>query len=941
MKKFLMYVIIVVTCLFLGFTIYYLTQNNENIYITVSKDESIYKNKDDSLLLDDLLVWTKPYKTTTLSIKSADENVVSYDENTKRFNCVGGGFTTITITPSNDRFGPFVFGVYVGDGTIANPYTIATAEELAKIGNDDNLKFTLSSSYILSKDIDLKSFNDGVWTPLGKFAGNFDGAGHIIYNLNITAGTNVGLFSELEGSALVEDVKFSNATLNGSFTNAGVVAGVNRGTIGKCEILSARLTNTLASGNTGAIVGSNIFDVTTGMVNMCSVKAEITSNGVVGGLVGYNKSSIVLNSRAIINSFEASASTAVFGGLVGVNKSTFDTEEEVYYASAIKNSYVVINKVTGSATLGAVVGENAEETYTSQSFFNTYVGCIYALETNVSMDLAGKGKNILTSDAKSNMTSVSKAQLLDKNTYSGYNFNTVWLINQSESANINYQGAYETYKIVAIGKEITPDQQSLQDFLNVVRANIKTNTTTYRVTKDVVVDLKNAQWETIAPNQSEPMRASIIVDDGVSCVITNFKLSGTNSSFFGYISGNTIIKGITFKDKITVESCDSDNSGIVATGLLNGATLDGVKVVNYNSIKTQAKNAGVICGLNKGTITNCSVECDELKELNVRLSDSLTSVGAIVGTNDGSVTNCLVDGVKVAVDISLNRAGSINLGGVTGTTSAGMSGNKVYGFVCDTTASGTVYAGGVVGYTTAGSYEIYKCLSNANISINSSNDQAFLGGITGIVSGGVTIKGSFYNNGQLSACNVGGLAGISNGTIFSCYVGGDGCQLTGKKVGGLVCRTYGKLTDCYVLSVLNSIDKKSVLCGLTAFVGPECYIEHCFSNAYFTGAGKFYAESVSEFRTWAPIQWFSNISNPTYWGPVINNIILVNNNAHVQTTTPIGIIKSGYIEVTKEECDGTTGNYSVFKDKAGFDTTIWEFDSELGFPTLKDIAVAD
>ena len=31
-KKFLLYIAVIVTCLFLGFTIYYLAKNNENIY---------------------------------------------------------------------------------------------------------------------------------------------------------------------------------------------------------------------------------------------------------------------------------------------------------------------------------------------------------------------------------------------------------------------------------------------------------------------------------------------------------------------------------------------------------------------------------------------------------------------------------------------------------------------------------------------------------------------------------------------------------------------------------------------------------------------------------------------------------------------------------------------------------------------------------------------
>ena len=250
MKKFLIYVVIVVTCLFLGFTVYYLTKNNETIYLTLSKDEAIYKNTGESIWLDNLIEWTKPYKDTTLEITSGDSNVVTYDENTKRFDCIGGGFTSITITPSNTNFGPFIFEIYVGDGTLNNPYVIETAQDLALIGNDPELKFNLSNSYILTNDIELKSYNGGVWTPLGAFTGNFDGNNYTIYNLNITSGSNAGLFASVENGAVVENVKFASATVNGTFDNVGLVAGVNRGTIGKCEVLSATITNTSTSGYT-------------------------------------------------------------------------------------------------------------------------------------------------------------------------------------------------------------------------------------------------------------------------------------------------------------------------------------------------------------------------------------------------------------------------------------------------------------------------------------------------------------------------------------------------------------------------------------------------------------------------------------------------------------------------------------------------------------------
>ena len=939
MKKFLMYVIIVITCLFLGFTIYYLTQNNENIYMTISKEETIYKNKGESILLDDLLTWTKPYKTTTIAISSADENVVMYDENTKRFDCLSGGFSSITITPSNDKFGPFVFDIHVGDGTMANPYIIDSVEDLALIGNDPQLRFNLTNSYILTKDIDLQSYNNGVWASLGELVGSFNGDGHTIYNLNVTTGSSAGLFASIARTGMVENVKFSNAVINGAFDNIGVVAGVNKGTVGKIQVLSADITNTSLTGNTGVIVGSNEWDTTAGLVNMCSATAVITANGNVGGLVGYNKSSIVLNSYAVVNKFTTNNTTAFFGGLVGVNSSTYNTEGEVYYASAIKNSYVVINAVEGNANIGAVLGKNEEATYAGQMYFNKYIGCIYALNTGVTANSVAVEDTTIKAEDKANFINKSKEQLLEKATYAGYNFDTVWQIKDAETASLNYNGAYEVYNIIAVGKEITPDVTPLIDFLRGLVGHTSENSATYKVNKDTVIDLNGEYWETIAPRESEPLLASIYVEDGFTCVIKNFKLRNANSSFFGYISGNTLISGITFEN-VTVESCSAENSAIVATGLLKGATLDKITIKDYKEIDTQAKNAGIICGLNKGTISNCSVICSELKGFKVSLSENLTNAGAIVGNNDGYVDNCKVDMVQLNVNVNTKRDGSLNYGGIAGISSNTISNCKVVGFYSETTATGTVYAGGIVGYmSTTGASIVNKSYSMATLKVIDSNSKAYVAGIAGYVAGGANIKGSFHSAGELWASNIGGIAGINDGTIYSSYVGE--CQLKGYKVGGLATLINGKVTDCYVLADITTPGNSGKLCGIAFYIGPNCYVEHNFSNATFSGNAEYFAETTAEFRANKYVRGLADLFGKDKFGKFTNNIILVNNNAKIQPSSELFNKKTGWIDCSLDQCNGTTGNYSVFKDKAGFDTNVWNFDVESGFPTLKEVAIAD
>ena len=101
-----------------------------------------------------------------------------------------------------------------GTGETGNPYQIATAEQLAAIGNDPNL---LDKCYVQVADIDLDPnlpggyvFEEaviapdildanGLDTPGTPFTGSFDGRRHAIRNLTIAAPgrSTVGLFGRI------------------------------------------------------------------------------------------------------------------------------------------------------------------------------------------------------------------------------------------------------------------------------------------------------------------------------------------------------------------------------------------------------------------------------------------------------------------------------------------------------------------------------------------------------------------------------------------------------------------------------------------------------------------------------------------------------------------------------------------------------------------------
>ncbi len=149
----------------------------------------------------------------------------------------------------------------------------------------------------LGADIDLGSSN---WTPIGKYLkeyhGNFDGGGHIISNLRISAtsseGSSYGLFGEISGGT-VKNVGLSGVSINViSAANSlcvGGLAGNTDGAIVNCFVTgSISGTVTHSSVYFGGLVGRNSF----GTVNNCYTTAAVSVSGSgtysVGGLAGYN-----------------------------------------------------------------------------------------------------------------------------------------------------------------------------------------------------------------------------------------------------------------------------------------------------------------------------------------------------------------------------------------------------------------------------------------------------------------------------------------------------------------------------------------------------------------------------------------------------------------------------------------------------------------------------
>ena len=106
-----------------------------------------------------------------------------------------------------------------GAGTVDDPYKISTGAELAYLAGKVNGGESYSGEYFkLTNDIRLNEQDvptgGNSWTPIGnssnKFQGTFDGDGHTISGLYITAtgsgAGNLGLFGNLGNSAVIKNL---------------------------------------------------------------------------------------------------------------------------------------------------------------------------------------------------------------------------------------------------------------------------------------------------------------------------------------------------------------------------------------------------------------------------------------------------------------------------------------------------------------------------------------------------------------------------------------------------------------------------------------------------------------------------------------------------------------------------------------------------------------
>jgi hypothetical protein len=274
-----------------------------------------------------------------------------------------------------------------GGGTVADPYIIKNAADLARMAKGLDKYYKLDNSITIS----------GPWTPIGPrsapFTGVFDGNGKTItFASGSSLGTvndvvvygnsrkgnvlNAGIFGVISGnSSEVKNLTVAASSLlvvistNGEF-HAGVIAGELRGSpvINSCTVNADLSVSAPSSGSLiGGIAGVKYESA---VITGCTVNANISLSGgglgcSAGGIAGSNAGPIENCHTAGTVTIDSTRGFGTAGGIVGSNN------------GPIKNCHAA-GTVTGGAegfTIGGIVGSNAgsiENSYSTGAISGGY-----------------------------------------------------------------------------------------------------------------------------------------------------------------------------------------------------------------------------------------------------------------------------------------------------------------------------------------------------------------------------------------------------------------------------------------------------------------------------------------------------------------------------------------------------------------------------------------
>ncbi|MBQ7335158.1 MAG: hypothetical protein IJW92_01625 [Clostridia bacterium] len=248
---------------------------------------------------------------------------------------------------------------------VETEFNIATAEQLAGLSElvYSGVDFA-NTVIILNTDIDL---NDIDWLPIGTslekpFSGIFDGNGHTVYNVKLSAGDDIGFFGYSVGN--IEKIYVNNITIHCNMSeqvSVGGLIGWNDGNVSDCHVnVNIDLQN--GGGNIGGLIGHNNGNCERSSANG-TIKIDVMQNygtyedTFLGGLIGNHSDGTIkqgcFNGKLMCNATREDENLnceVVVGGFVG--QATASGDEYI----VIENNYCEAEISAKTSNVDFIVG---------------------------------------------------------------------------------------------------------------------------------------------------------------------------------------------------------------------------------------------------------------------------------------------------------------------------------------------------------------------------------------------------------------------------------------------------------------------------------------------------------------------------------------------------------------------------------------------------------
>ncbi|ABI68388.1 GLUG motif-containing protein [Syntrophomonas wolfei] len=663
-----------------------------------------------------------------------------------------------------------------GDGSVDNPYQVATAEQL------NNVRYHLDKHFIQTEDINLNiaPYNEDTgWEPIGnewyQFTGTFDGNGKIISKLTIkSTGRYVGLFGFTNGSH-IKNVKLENVNVTGDY-QVGSLVGDNK---------YGEITNSYATGavtgtdHVGGLVGENYF----GTITRSYATVTVTGTNYVGGLVASNDCGEITNSYAT----GAVTGTDHVGGLVGENWGTITCSYATgavtgtHYIGGlvgdnkygeITNSYAT-GAVTGTNYVGGLVGWNGDSTisytYATGTVKGTSdVGGLVGINDQGTVSKSYWDTTISGTAFSAGGEGVAGKSTEDmklQGTYVDWDFADIWNIKDGKNDDYpflknNPPGSFVKSTITVadvVGGTATvktnPALEAAEGLT--VTVNIANIEAGKRFKSITVIDVYNEAVTITTVTAGKSYTFNMPANDVTVTVEVEPILfaggSGTEEDPYQVATAVQLDSVRYLLDKHFKQTADIDLSSY-NTGLgwepigdwdspFIGA-FDG----KYNTISNLTINRSTTdyVGL-FGFAEGAQIKNVKLENVNVTGSEG---VGGLVGENSGTITNSYATGAVTGVNYYVGGLVGWNYGEIANSYASG-------------TIAGTEDVGGLVGGNDG---EITNSYASGTIS-----GTEYVGGLVGINIGAIT---NSYTTGAVTGTGniFGGLVGINNqGTVTNSY----------------------------------------------------------------------------------------------------------------------------------------------------------------------------